>query len=87
VTVGELRLEAVNALFQRSSIGHELAKRRSFGTPCGLVYRVIDRRVECSVYSLGDFDVSKIAAGLGGGGHRNAAGFTVSLEEWLAHFV
>src|SRR5262249_36805836 len=86
-TVGELRLEAVNALFQRSAIGHELAKRRAYGTPCGLVYRLIDRRVDCSLYSLGDFDVSKIAAGLGGGGHRNAAGFTVSLEEWLAHFV
>jgi uncharacterized protein len=87
VSVGELRLEAVNALFQRSAIGHELAKRRAFGSPCGLVYRVIERRVECSLYSLGEFDVSKIAAGLGGGGHRNAAGFTVSLEEWVAHFV
>jgi hypothetical protein len=87
VRVGELRLEAVNGLFQRSSIGHELAKRGRFGSPCGLVYRVIERRVECSLYSLGEFDVAKIAAGLGGGGHRNAAGFTVSLEEWLAHFV
>ena len=87
VTVGELRLEAVNALFQRSSIGHELAKRRRFDAPCGLVYRVIERRVDCSLYSIGDFDVSKIAVGLGGGGHRNAAGFTVSLEEWMAHFA
>ena len=87
VRVGELRLEAVNALFQRSQIGHELAKRGTFGSPCGLVYRVIERRVECSLYSVGDFDVSKIATGLGGGGHRNAAGFTVTLEEWIAHFV
>lgn len=87
VTVGELRLEAVNALFLRSAIGHELAKRRRHGPPCGLVYRLIERRVECSLYSIGDFDVAAIASGLGGGGHKNAAGFTVSLEEWLGRFV
>ena len=87
VAVGELRLDGVNALFQRSSIGHELAKRAAFGAPCGLVYRVIERRVECSLYSLGDFDVSAIAAELGGGGHRNAAGFTVPLEEWSKRFL
>ena len=87
VTVGELRLEAVNALFQRSSIGHELAKRKAFGTPCGLVYRLTERRVDCSVYSIGDFDVASLAASFGGGGHRNAAGFSIPLEDWLAHFV
>lgn len=87
VCVGELRVEAVNALFQRSSIGHELAKRATFGVHCGLVYRVIERRVECSLYSLGDFDVAAIAADLGGGGHRNAAGFTVSLDEWTHRFL
>lgn len=87
VSVGELRLEAVNALFQRSSIGHELAKRKAFGVPCGLVYRLTERRVDCSVYSIGDFDVAALAASLGGGGHRNAAGFSVTLEEWLTRFV
>jgi oligoribonuclease NrnB/cAMP/cGMP phosphodiesterase (DHH superfamily) len=87
VYVGELRLEAVNALFQRSSIGHELAKRKAFGTQCGLVYRLTERRVDCSVYSIGDFDVASLAASFGGGGHRNAAGFSVTLEEWLARFV
>jgi oligoribonuclease NrnB/cAMP/cGMP phosphodiesterase (DHH superfamily) len=87
VSVGELRLEAVNALFQRSSIGHELAKRKAFGVACGLVYRLTERRVDCSVYSIGDFDVAALAASLGGGGHRNAAGFSVTLEEWLTRFV
>ena len=28
-----------------------------------------------------------IAANLGGGGHRNAAGFTVSLDEWVGRFL
>jgi hypothetical protein len=87
VNVGELRVEAVNALFQRSSIGHELAKRKAFGLPWGLVYRLTERRVDCSVYSIGDFDVATLAASFGGGGHRNAAGFSVNLEEWLTRFV
>jgi nanoRNase/pAp phosphatase (c-di-AMP/oligoRNAs hydrolase) len=68
-------------------IGHELAKRKAHGAPCGLVYRLIERRVECSLYSIGDFDVATIAASFGGGGHRNAAGFTVALEDWIARFV
>lgn len=31
-----------------------------------------------SLRSIGDFDVSAVAAGYGGGGHRNAAGFTLA---------
>ncbi|HTY17209.1 MAG TPA: hypothetical protein VMH82_05705 [Myxococcota bacterium] len=87
IALGTLRLEAVNALFLRSTIGHELAKRHAYGTPCGLVYRITARRVDCSLYSLGDFDVAALAARYGGGGHRNAAGFHLALSEWLASFV
>jgi nanoRNase/pAp phosphatase (c-di-AMP/oligoRNAs hydrolase) len=43
--------------------------------------------VHVSLYSVADFDVSRIAAGYGGGGHRNAAGFTVTLEEWTERFL
>jgi len=85
--VGELRVEAVNALHRRSLIGHELAKRASFGSPCGLVYRVSGERVDVSLYSIGELDVSKLAVGFGGGGHRNAAGFHVPLREWLERFL
>jgi hypothetical protein len=85
--VGEQRVEAVNALHRRSLIGHELAKRASFGAPFGLVYRVAGERVDVSLYSIGAFDVSRLAVGFGGGGHRNAAGFHVSLREWLERFL
>jgi len=34
-----------------------------------------------SLRSVGDFDVSVIAARRGGGGHKNAAGYSVSLDE------
>ncbi len=87
IRLGELRLEAVNAVHLRSHVGHELALRASFGTACGVVYRIIGNRVDASLYSIGDVDVAEIAAKLGGGGHRNAAGFSVTLADWLARFV
>lgn len=79
-------VEAVNATSNRSAIGHELAKRKAFGPTWGCVYRISGGQVHATLYSIGDLDVSAIAAQLGGGGHRNAAGFTVSLEEWIADF-
>jgi nanoRNase/pAp phosphatase (c-di-AMP/oligoRNAs hydrolase) len=87
VRVAGLVLEAVNARLQRAEIGHELAERRAFGTPAGAAYRVTGRRVDVSLYSVGDFDVARIAESLGGGGHRNAAGFSVTLDEWLARYL
>ena len=87
VALDTRRVEAVNALHLRSAIGHELAKRAAYGTACGLVYRVTGQRVDVSIYSIGDVDVARIAAGYGGGGHRNAAGFSVRLRDWLERFV
>lgn len=87
VAIGTQRIEAVNASTNRAQIGHELAKRAKFGKPWGLVYRVEGAEVYATLYSIGDFDVSKVAVGYGGGGHRNAAGFHVSLEGWLEDFV
>jgi hypothetical protein len=87
IALGALRVEAVNARSQRAEIGHELAARARYGAPCGAVYRVEGRRVDVSLYSIGELDVAAIASGLGGGGHKNAAGFSVDLAEWLAHFA
>jgi oligoribonuclease NrnB/cAMP/cGMP phosphodiesterase (DHH superfamily) len=87
VAVGGTRVEAVNATQSRSTIGHELAKRAAFGRPWGCVYRVVGRRVDASLYSIGELDVSKVAQRFGGGGHRNAAGFSVPLERWVAEFA
>ena len=80
-------IEAVNSRFQRAEIGHELAERASFGHQCGAVYRITGQRVDISVYSIGEFDVSALAGGYGGGGHRNAAGFSVPLSEWTENFA
>jgi hypothetical protein len=87
VWIGSLRVEAVNAVFDRAQIGHELAERCAYGAACGAVYRLSGRRVDVSLYSIGEFDVAGIATRYGGGGHRNAAGFSVSLEAWAAEFA
>jgi hypothetical protein len=86
VRVGGLRVEAVNSPHQRSHIGHELAKRAAFGQPIGVVYRLTGTQVDASIYSIGDVDVAAIAQRFGGGGHRNASGFSVPLQRWLDEF-
>jgi hypothetical protein len=87
VAIGERRAEAVNARTLRAQIGHALAERAAFGLPWGAVYRLAADRVDVSLYSIGDLDVAAVAARYGGGGHRNAAGFTVSLRRWIEEFV
>jgi hypothetical protein len=87
VSLGRIRVEAVDARFHRSRIGHELARRARYGVPCGVVYRLIGTQVDVSIYSVDDFDVAKLAASFGGGGHRSAAGFTVTLDDWIRSFV
>ncbi len=87
VALGTDRIEAVNASTNRAQIGHELARRAAFGRPWGLVYRVEGAEVFATLYSIGELDVSKVATSHGGGGHRNAAGFHVPLDRWLADFV
>jgi len=87
VALGTRRIEAVNASTNRSQIGHQLARRAAFGSEWGLVYRVEGSEVFGTLYSIGDLDVSQIAVSYGGGGHKNASGFHVSLEQWLKDFV
>ena len=76
---------AANAPFDlASTLGHELAKKS--GT-FGLVWSMAgDGQIHCSLRSNGDYDVSTIAKAFGGGGHLNAAGFSVKIDtllEWL----
>jgi hypothetical protein len=87
VALGTERIEAINASNNRSQIGHELSSRAKFGQQWGLVYRVEGPEVFATIYSIGDLDISKVALEYGGGGHKNASGFRVSLERWLKDFV
>ena len=87
VALGSRRVEAVNSAHLRSTIGHELASRARFGEAIGLVYRLVGNRVFVSLYSVGELNVAETASEYGGGGHRNAAGFTLSLKEWIKKLV
>ena len=60
-----------------SEIAGELATRAKFG----VTWHQKGNNYIYSLRSRGDFDVSEVARRLGGGGHRNAAGFTVSFGE------
>lgn len=76
---------AVNSPIHQSEIGNELAK--ASGT-YGLVWYLdsSSKRANCSLRSIGDFDVSAIAKAFGGGGHTNAAGMNIdmlTLMGWL----
>lgn len=62
-----------------SEVGNLLAQQsKSFGCT---YFSDAAGRVKWSIRSIGDYDVSKIAQQFGGGGHKNAAGFTTTLNE------
>jgi len=65
---------ALNTPVLHSYAGHQMAKQRP---PFGVTWYRKGRVWKVSLRSVGRFDVSKIAEQYGGGGHRNAAGFTV----------
>lgn len=67
--------------FLASDLGSELADKS--GT-FGLVWSMAgDGQVHCSLRSNGEYDVSAIAKVFGGGGHRNAAGFSTDINTLL----
>lgn len=67
-----------------SDVGHKLAK--DCGT-YGLMWHTVDGvEARCSLRSDGDYDVSAIAKQFGGGGHKNAAGFSVPLQALLSWY-
>jgi len=74
---------AVNAPGMFSSdLGHALSKLS--GT-YGLTYNWHGKRqhYECGLRSVGEFDVSELAKVFGGGGHKNASGFTIDQTTFL----
>lgn len=83
VRVNQIKGLAVNAPGTFSSdLGHALA--RISGT-FGMTYHYHGKRgcYECGLRSIGEFDVSKIAVSFGGGGHLNAAGFSIDRQGFL----
>lgn len=61
--------------FAASEVAGELAENTGFGA---CYFEVGKDRFQYSLRARGDFDVSEVAKKFGGGGHKAAAGFTVS---------
>lgn len=80
VTLGNEAGIAVNAVHRYASeVGHHLA---ALSGTFGMVWYLFNGRLKVSLRSSGDYDVSELAAQFGGGGHRNAASFTLPLEDF-----
>lgn len=62
-----------------SDIGNELAKES--GTFGATYYQNSAGETKFSLRSIGEFDVADLASKLGGGGHKNASGFTLASPE------
>jgi oligoribonuclease NrnB/cAMP/cGMP phosphodiesterase (DHH superfamily) len=83
--VGFYDIPAVNATVFISEVAHQLCKDYP-DKPFAACYFYKDGREIWSLRSIGDFDVSLIAKEFGGGGHRNAAGFSLPqgrIPSWL----
>lgn len=61
-----------------SEAGHILAKES--GTYGATWFKDKDGNIKWSLRSIGDYNVSELAKNMGGGGHRNAAGFVLRPE-------
>ena len=65
-----------------------LGREFHFFNGFGVVWSVIDTDIVVSLRSTDEGpDVSQIAKIYNGGGHRNAAGFKVSLKDFVENFV
>lgn len=78
INIGGHLVPAVHTTVLPSEIGNKLSENCVFSATW-----YMKNKTECkfSLRSRGDFDVSEIARSLGGGGHKNAAGFSINLEE------
>jgi oligoribonuclease NrnB/cAMP/cGMP phosphodiesterase (DHH superfamily) len=80
IEVGGYEIPTVNSPILQSEIGEKLC-RDNPDRPFSAVYSGNNQRAVWSLRSKGEFDVSKVAREYGGGGHRNAAGFTITKED------
>ncbi len=69
---------AVNSPYFRDNIGELLCKTLP---PFGIIWDERRGKIVVSLRSDGTFDVAALAAEFGGGGHKSAAGFTLSKGE------
>ena len=82
VIFGGHKALAVNSPIKKftSEVGHRLCRKNP---PFSIVWYAEKGELHVSLRGNGNFDVSKIAARFNGGGHRDAAGFSVPFRAKL----
>lgn len=80
ITLDRVTMMAVNATENISEIGNVICD--TYSVPALMFFITEDFNVVCSLRSKDELaDVSKIATVFGGGGHRNACGFTTTIRD------
>jgi uncharacterized protein len=77
--IAGFKVPVVNATSAFSDVAHALCLRHRDAAFGAYYFDRKDHNRQWGLRSLGEFDVSKVAQKLGGGGHRNAAGFIEKL--------
>ena len=82
IEIQGIKFKALNATENISEIGNAICE--NYNTPA-LMYFITEKdEVVCSLRSIDTLaDASVVAQALGGGGHRNACGFTTSIDNFV----
>ena len=82
LTLCDIEFKAINVTENISELGNEICIE--YNKPALMYFITQDMKVICSLRSINELsDVSKVATTFGGGGHRNASGFTVNLQTFI----
>ena len=82
LTLCDIEFKAINVTENISELGNEICIE--YNKPALMYFITQDMKVICSLRSINELsDVSKVATIFGGGGHRNASGFTVNLQTFM----
>ena len=82
LTLCDIEFKIINVTENISELGNEICIE--YNKPALMYFITQDMKVICSLRSVNELsDVSKVATIFGGGGHRNASGFTVSLQTFM----
>ncbi len=71
----------VNTPEDLSTLGNYVCNNPELNADVGLIFYEGEDYYNISLRSIGDVDVAKIAEKYGGGGHKNASGFSVKKDE------
>jgi oligoribonuclease NrnB/cAMP/cGMP phosphodiesterase (DHH superfamily) len=82
IMLGGYRVPACNSCLFQSEVGDELCLKYP-DAPFAAVYYNKGDSIAWSLRSIGEFDVSRVASSFGGGGHRNAAGFSSRADSGI----